>query len=147
MESHVVGCAKLPQLGCHVLFEDDHHAGAMTRPRHATKKNVNATLAPAGLTKCRQASAGISPFDRAAACGGGAVIPGCDDGGFILRNAPRRNFKHSRPAYLLAHCDASSHWPRDFCIFSITVRQSLRAYHSCKCVLLTICCKAADMNS
>ena len=91
MESHVVGCAKLPQLGCHVLFEDDHHAGAMTRPMHAKKRNVNATLTPAGLTKCRQTSAGISPFDRAAACGGRAGILGCDDGGFILRNARRRN--------------------------------------------------------
>ena len=105
----VVVCAKLPQLGCQVLSEDDHHAAAMARPMHAKKTNVHATLTPAGLTKCRQASAGISPFDRAAACGGRAVIPGCDDGGFILRNARRRNCKHSRPAYLLAHCDASSH--------------------------------------
>ena len=127
----VVGCAKMLQPGCQVLSEDDHHAAAMARPMHAKKTNVHATLTPAGLTKCRQASAGISPFDRAAACGGRAVIPGYDDGGFILRNARRRTCKHSRPAYLLAHCDASSHWPRDFCIFSITVRQSLRAYHSC----------------
>ena len=85
----VVGCAKMLQPCCQVLSEDDHHAAAMARPMHAKKTNVHATLTPAGLTKCRQASAGISPFDRAAACGGRAVIPGCDDGGFILRNARR----------------------------------------------------------
>ena len=28
----VVVCAKLPQLGCQVLSEDDHHAAAMARP-------------------------------------------------------------------------------------------------------------------
>ena len=55
--------------------------GLMTRPMHANKTNVNATITLAGLTKCRQASAGMSPFDRAAACGGRAVVPGCHDGG------------------------------------------------------------------
>ena len=77
----VVGCAKMLQPCCQVLSEEDHHAAAMARPMHAKKTNVHATLTPAGLTKCRQASAGISPFDRAAACGGRAVIPGYDDGG------------------------------------------------------------------
>ena len=28
----VVVCAKLPQLGCQVLSEDDHHAAAMAWP-------------------------------------------------------------------------------------------------------------------
>ena len=59
---------------------------------HANKKNmVNAILILAGFTKCRQSSAGILPCDRAAAGGGRAVTLGCGDGGFILRNARRRN--------------------------------------------------------
>ena len=95
----VVGCAKMLQPGCQVLSEDDHHATAMARPMHAKKTNVHATLTPAGLTKCRQASAGISPFDRAAACGGRAVILGCHDGGVRLSNVRRRNCKHSPPTY------------------------------------------------